>query len=249
MKTAIILASVALAEETASWSKNRVESVEYDGEDVVASGLGSRSHGANKIPGSRKGGRKRMINQLARRDFWDFEQYGCWCIEKKGYGPAVDEIDFACFAHSKCWGCAKAEHGDECDGLNVPYKWKFIKDEATDIPVDIKCLDTDPCRKSVCECDKKLAIDIRNMEPVYNMEYRNQATKHELCPKNHINGLARRDSHLDGKLDACCGDEIYKFPFASAGGQRACCGTRTYDTNIMECCDQQMSEVKLRGAC
>ena len=63
----------------------------------------------------------------------------CCVNQIKGYGPAVDEIDFACFAHSKCWGCAKAEHGDECDGLNVPYKWKFIKDEATDIPVDIKC--------------------------------------------------------------------------------------------------------------
>ena len=37
-----------------------------------------------------------MINSMAIRDFWDFEHYGCWCIEKKGYGPAVDEVDFAC---------------------------------------------------------------------------------------------------------------------------------------------------------
>ena len=57
--------------------------------------------GANKIPGSRKGGRKRMINSMAIRDFWDFEHYGCWCIEKKGYGPAVDEVDFACLGKTK----------------------------------------------------------------------------------------------------------------------------------------------------
>ena len=51
----------------------------------------------------------------------------------------MDEVDFACFAHSKCWGCAKAENGDECDGLNTPYKWKFVKDQTTDVPIDIKC--------------------------------------------------------------------------------------------------------------
>ena len=80
-----------------------------------------------------------MINAMAIKNFWDFEQYGCWCLEKKGYGPAVDEIDFACFAHSKCWGCAKAENGDSCDGLETAYKWKFVKDSATNVAVDIIC--------------------------------------------------------------------------------------------------------------
>ena len=41
-----------------------------------------------------------MINSMAIRDFWDFEHYGCWCIEKKGYGPAVDEVDFACLGNA-----------------------------------------------------------------------------------------------------------------------------------------------------
>ena len=127
-----------------------------------------------------------MINSMAIRNFWEFEQYGCWCIEKKGYGPVRDEIDFACMAHTKvmsafwnffiffynqepyrkhflrnfifrqksslkitrgkniyllnfkCWGCARAEH-ENCDGLATPYRWKFIKDTATNGPVDIKC--------------------------------------------------------------------------------------------------------------
>ena len=55
-----------------------------------------------------------MINSMAIRDFWDFEHYGCWCIEKKGYGPAVDEVDFACLGIyrfycvlrlQQCWRC------------------------------------------------------------------------------------------------------------------------------------------------
>lgn len=244
MKTAALFAVTALAQED-GWSTNPIDSAEYEGEDL-ATLIEARS-GANKIPGSRKGGRKRMINSMAIRDFWDFEHYGCWCIEKKGYGPAVDEVDFACLAHSKCWGCAKAEHGDECDGLNTPYKWKFIKDSGTSVAVDIKCLDSDPCRRSVCECDRKLATDLRNMEAAYNPEFRNQATKHELCPKPD-HSLARRFT-VSEKLDSCCGDSVYKFPFASAGGKRACCGTRTYDTDIMQCCDQDNSLVKYIGTC
>ena len=70
----------------------------------------------------------------------------------------------------------------------------------------------------------------------FNVFFRNQATKHELCPKPD-HSLARRFS-VNEKLDSCCGDSVYKFPFASAGGKRACCGTRTYDTDIMQCCDQ-----------
>jgi len=83
-----------LVAQEEGWSTNPIDSAEYEGEDL-ATMIEARS-GANKIPGSRKGGRKRMINSMAIRDFWDFEHYGCWCIEKKGYGPAVDEVDFAC---------------------------------------------------------------------------------------------------------------------------------------------------------
>ena len=70
----------------------------------------------------------------------------------------------------------------------------------------------------------------------HTLFFRNQATKHELCPKPD-HSLARRFS-ANEKLDSCCGNSVYKFPFASAGGKRACCGTRTYDTDIMQCCDQ-----------
>jgi len=243
MKTAAFFVALTYAQE-GKWA-DKVDSVEYDGE-VLANPL-SRT-GANKIPGSRKGGRKRMINAMAVKNFWDFEQYGCWCLEKKGYGPAVDEIDFACFAHSKCWGCAKAENGEECDGLETPYKWKFIKDSNTNVAVDIECLDTDPCRKSVCECDRKLAIDLRNMEIVYDEKFRDQAAKQGQCPRKETSSLARSGS-LNEKLDSCCGDEHYKFPFASNNGRRACCGNRTYDTQVMECCDNQQSIIKFVGSC
>ena len=47
-----------------------------------------------KIPGSRKGGRRKMINGMATKNFWEFEQYGCWCLENKGRGQPQVKISF-----------------------------------------------------------------------------------------------------------------------------------------------------------
>ena len=39
-----------------------------------------------------------------------------------------------------------------------------------------------------------------------------------------------------GQKDKCCGNYPERFPFASMDGNRGCCGGRTFDTSIMECC-------------
>lgn len=223
------------------------DSVEY-GDDDTQDGtlLGRLSGGQGQA--NRVGGRRRMINNMAVRNFAAFEGYGCWCLEKKGYGPVRDEIDFACMTHSKCWGCAKATNGDECDGVVTAYRWKFIKDKATNSAIDIKCVDSDPCKKSICECDRDLAINLRNMESVYEDGNRDESLKSEQCPKKEIDPSARALKTHE-KLDSCCGDEIFKFPYASASGKRSCCGTRTYSTELLECCDQSASDIRAIGSC
>ena len=52
-----------------------------------------------------------------------------------------------------------------------------------------------------------------------------------------------------GRMDKCCGDEVFKFPFASLNGARACCGTKTYATEVMECCNNAESDVRSLGSC
>lgn len=222
------------------------DSPEYN-DDYVEDDI--QRKGVGRIPGKRTGGRKRMIKGMAIRNFWEFEHYGCWCLEKKGHGPVKDEVDFACMTHSKCWGCAMATHGDQCDGLITAYRWKFVKDTATNKPIDIKCVDTDPCKRDVCECDRALAINLRNMESVYNEEYRDQSKKHEQCPRKEPETSLARTSQKHDKPDACCGDETFKFPYASNGGLKGCCGTRTYSTELLECCDQATSDIRAIGSC
>ncbi|CBY11075.1 unnamed protein product [Oikopleura dioica] len=205
-----------------------------------------------KVPGSRKGGRRKMINGMATKSFWDFEQYGCWCLENKGHGQPQDELDFACFAHSKCWGCSRAENGKECDALQTSYNWKFIKDGATGVNVEIACLDSDPCKRSVCECDRKLALNLRDFEYKYDPKYRDQSLKAEQCKKSNkgpvlegrsLSTSAGGNKEQKPEMDSCCGDDIFRYPFATNGGQRACCGTRTYSTEILECCSQECRQI------
>ena len=77
---------IFLVAQEEGWSTNPIDSAEYEGEDL-ATMIEARS-GANKIPGSRKGGRKRMINSMAIRDFWDF---GPWAPSdfSKSLNPKV----------------------------------------------------------------------------------------------------------------------------------------------------------------
>lgn len=209
-----------------------------------------RSQGNRRV-----GGRRRMVKHLTIKDWRDFSDYGCWCIEKKGYGAVVDSVDFACMTHSKCWGCAKAENGKECEGSSTSYKWKFVKDRTTKTVIDIKCLNKEgTCEKDICECDKQLVFNLRDVESVYDSKFKQtKANKDTMCQKASAGGDASSEKSLQpaasGPLDSCCGDEVFKFPFATMGGARACCGTRTYDTTVLECCSQEESDIRSIGSC
>ena len=67
-----------------------------------------------------------------------------------------------------------------------------------------------------------------------HQNFRDQSKKHEQCPKKEPSIEMRSQVKVPHeKLDSCCGDEIFKFPFPSNGGKRACCGTRTFNTELL----------------
>ena len=42
----------------------------------------------------------------------------------------------------------------------------------------------------------------------------------------------------------CCGQYPERFPFKTVGGDRKCCGNRTYNSLTLKCCNQDTSTVK-----
>ena len=48
---------------------------------------------------------------------------------------------------------------------------------------------------------------------------------------------------------SCCGEYPYRIPFSEANGIKQCCGTKTYNSIMMSCCNESTSVVKSIGSC
>ena len=47
----------------------------------------------------------------------------------------------------------------------------------------------------------------------------------------------------------CCGVEPHRHPFKYNNGERACCGSKTYDVNILTCCRDGPNSFAIRHSC
>ena len=43
----------------------------------------------------------------------------------------------------------------------------------------------------------------------------------------------------------CCGSYPDRFPYKTKGGERHCCGAKTFNSQFFTCCDQESSEIGL----
>ena len=99
---------------------------------------------------------------------------------------------------------------------------RFFCDNSTEIH--------NSCAQMACECDvyfvNRVFEHLMKFEPSISI----------------MNGFNREDECVSGygsfeEKDKCCGTYPDRFPFSSRDGNRGCCNTRTYDTSIMECCE------------
>lgn len=193
-------------------------------------------------------------------EFGKFNHYGCWCFPdgtndlsayNSGYGDPVDEIDKTCKRMSQCYKCAQMKYGKHVCPMNTPYNYQGLEDDVTGQRY-IKCLDPeDTCARSLCECDRKMAQGIGNLEDEWEEAYHSKwgnFDRRQTCRVSSAGAFGWRvrsvAGHRDGggggggAPDACCGDEGEKFPYNTDGGRRSCCYGRTYNTESMKCCPQ-----------
>lgn len=187
--------------------------------------------------------------------------YGCWCLPDEdhaeytpAYGKPVDEVDSSCKRMAQCYECGKMDHGDTCESSHVAYKYELLSDEADgekdNWKRSIKCLDNPvgkkACKRSICECDKKLAEDLRTNYGFWIQGHHQTQGDFDTsqCVVDHCTGP---NCQARGPL-ACCGPHDQpRFPYRTNFGQRKCCGNKTYDADLQECCSD--GEIKFMGAC
>jgi len=213
-------------------------------------------------PGARKLKQLKMLVLWLQPEhrFARYCYYGCWCLPDTDhadftprFGKPVDEIDMSCKKMSQCYECAKMDHGEECDSSSIGYKYELHTDPNR--PNDhwgnsITCLDNPvgkkSCRRSICECDKKLAEDLRT-----NFGFWKQG--HHQTQGGFDTSACQVDRCQGGNCQArgpveCCGNaDEPRFPFRTNGGLRKCCGNKTYDSSLQECCSN--NEIKFMGTC
>lgn len=192
--------------------------------------------------------------------------YGCWCLpdadhklNSAGYGKPVDDIDASCKRQSQCYDCAQMDNDNVvCDASSTNYKYRLhydVSDPTNHWKKSIECLDVrkegergngkSGCKRSVCECDKKLAEDLRQYFDQWNVK------KHAIQGGFDWNGECEKVNCSGpncGHELACCGNLGFgiRMPYR-VDGRRNCCGTATYDSTFYECCDGDV--VQATGTC
>ena len=96
-------------------------------------------------------------------------------------GLPMDEIDGACRRHHECISCADKDHSDrrsfdlECNPSRIGYSYVKLIDQNDPDNLfyrQIRCEDSTTnsttelkmsCKRQICECDKKLAEDLREL--------------------------------------------------------------------------------------
>lgn len=179
--------------------------------------------------------------------------YGCWCLPDNdhklytvGYGKPVDNVDASCKRQSQCYDCAQIDHEDRvCDANSMGYSYKLHMD--SDDPTNnwkksIECTDNPDkggkgsCRRSICECDKKLAEDLREYFSEWNIKNHQEQGAFDSATKCVVEGC--KNGNCGGNEVECCGNlgSGPRMPYKT-DGRRMCCGDKTYDSSFQECCE------------
>lgn len=168
--------------------------------------------------------------QFDPRRYWG---YGCNCFHLSdrpmtdGLGLAVvDKLDDTCKKYKECLKCAAMEHGDDCVGELVKYKFQVVGDQ-------VQCKNkANTCERSLCECDNLLARTHVLASESWNIQYHtfwgNWDYKQECFHPKSPGSRATQNK-------TCCNNEKRTSSFA------------LYAPDRQECCSN--GEVQSIGSC
>jgi len=170
------------------------------------------------------------------------DEYGCWCYfydnVGRGKGQPVDEVDGMCKTLNEGYECAirdTEEEGNSC----TPWEVSYISGTGSGADLFESCvsLNADSCAARAC------AVEGNFVEQLFALFISGNAIDYDQF--GHSKGFdAGTDAGCPVKkgtpgtsgAKGCCGAYPGRFPFKTLDGERDCCGTRTFNTNILSCC-------------
>jgi len=179
----------------------------------------------------------------------NLNEYGCWCFfgddHGRGKGQAVDEVDEICKTLHDGYECAMRDaevEGTTCVPWEVEYNSAV---GGADVSIAEGCAASNAgnnCAMRACIVEGTFSANLLNLflvqfkQPNQSFMARNGFDFATVCATKKNGGGP------SNKL--CCGSYPERFPFKTLNGDRKCCGTRTYNSLTLKCCDSDSSTVK-----
>jgi hypothetical protein len=176
-------------------------------------------------------------------------EYGCWCYfyedHGRGKGQPVDAIDEMCKILHDGYECAMRDAEDEGTTC-VP--WEVVYTSAlggSGLSVAEECAQVNSgnnCAIRACTVEGSFVGNLLDAFIGGGATINND--------NRHSNGFdvstgcTVKKNGGGPSNKACCGNYPDRFPFKTIGGDRQCCGSRTYNALTLKCCDSDSSTVK-----
>lgn len=184
--------------------------------------------------------------------------YGCYCnflsgVFEKAHGHPADGLDSICKQWHMGYACAAFDQ-ESCLSLDVDYVSvtpnqnvalnyiifvsfdPFIPEVNSELLIaDCQASNAnDPCATQACIIDGTFVTTVQAylMESEVAGQFPIPGTP---CPESE------KHEPLHGPPMNCCGSASSRFLYLTDGGNRACCGEKTYETDLLECCDVSTS--------
>jgi len=182
---------------------------------------------------------------IAKQDMALLQGYGCWCFfeEERGRGQPVDEWDRQCKVLQDGYECIRLdaeEQNLECDVWQTTYNSAVGSGGLSTMSMEqlrSECDASnigDTCGSWICRVEGWFLQNILQM-------YFAQGSQPDVASFSHKNGFEPATGCVVTKGPAseksCCGDYPERFPFKTQGGNRQCCNGRTYNSQMLSCCE------------
>ena len=182
----------------------------------------------------------------------NLHEYGCWCYFddnfSKGKSEPADKIDKHCRTLSKGYECAIIDGNEEnepCIPWEVEYTTEPISD--TDLIPNMCMLKNlgNNCAVRTCIVEQTF---VNNFIFTIFSGVKFDKTKLHSQTSNFVENNCSKngggnDLQISQSWKSCCGIYPLRKPFNTKSGKRACCGSKTYDNILMQCCEPD--DVKL----
>jgi len=173
-------------------------------------------------------------------------EYGCWCYFQtdhgRGKGQVQNAVDGICQVLHHGYTCIKMDAINVNDMLGCdPFAHTYNLQQTlgnSQQELEMECIASNPgdkCAQAICLVEAKFILNFIQIGTTPGFVF-DASLKHEFGTFNPDMCVTGANGGSNWTEDMCCGDYPLRFPFKSKGGARDCCGNRTYNTALQQCC-------------